>query len=623
MRLFRSSSSRLSPSCSFILACLSTLRLFHPRGTSISTSGTVGTFFVQGFTALHTPLHTHTQNIPVRVQPLLSLPLPLTTKTTTASHKFFHRNEHTHSHTHAHTLKIYPTTSTTRLNNDATNGDIDYTQMKPQVYQQRWIQLAYLSLLALLSDWICFSVAASPSTFETAYAGHSAANLIDIFLFTNVASCFLVTDTVQKFGLEKAIKGASALMAVGCLLRSGLSFLSPIFSQLGLAAAANAVSIDPTNTAAAAAAGLVPYWSILAGTILVGAAQPFFQCTPPMLSATWFASDERATSTAIALNFNQIGIATAFLVGGGMATSPEGLASYFSVITAASTVVAIGTFLQFQNKPPIPPSSSEIEKLRKGEKEPPFKESVQKLFANPGFLKPLSAFIMSISITNIVGAFIDEVMERGGITEQFSIDLAGAGFEFGILFGGIIIGGYVDKTKQYKKVTLACILASIFLLIPLGLTEHAIGKEPFLLVLALLGLGLAAGPIQPINAELAVDVTYPSDETAVESVQQIGGNLVSALLVPLAEIGARQDFQLLPQHPNLASDIRGDVILMMTIALVTYFYFSSFDAPLLRSRADDDNDEFSEGGVTIDVDTVTVTDVVAERKPMFLNKLKW
>ena len=65
-------------------------------------------------------------------------------------------------------------------------------------------------------------------------------------------------------------------------------------------------------------------------------------------------------------------------------------------------------------------------------------------------------------------------MERGGITEQFSIDLVGAGFEFGILFRGIIIGGCVDKTKEYKFVTMACILASIFLLIPLGLTEHAI-----------------------------------------------------------------------------------------------------------------------------------------------------
>lgn len=177
-------------------------------------------------------------------------------------------------------------------------------------------------------------------------------------------------------------------------------------------------------------------------------------------------------------------------------------------------------------------------------------------------------------------------MERGGVTEQLSIDIAGAGFEFGILFGGIIIGGYVDKTKKYKSVTLACILASIFLLIPLGLTEHALGKEPILLVLALVGLGVTAGPIQPINAELAVDTTYPSDETAVESVQQIGGNLVSALLVPLAAVGAKQDYQLLPTNELFASDIRGDVVLLMAIAAITWVYFSDFDSPLRRTMAD-------------------------------------
>ena len=313
-----------------------------------------------------------------------------------------------------------------RMKNDDANVEMDYKNLKPKVYKQRWTQLAYLSLLALMSDWICFSVAAAPSTFEGAYTGHSAATLIDIFLFTNVASCFIVTDTVSKFGLEKAIKGAAALMTTGCLLRSGLSIFNPILSSLGIAVA-------PTIDSVSSSAGLVPYWSIVAGTILVGAAQPFFQCTPPLLSATWFASDERATSTAIALNFNQIGIATAFLVGGGMATSTEGLAQYFSLITAICVAVMIGTFAQFEENPPSPPSTSEIEKLINGEKEPPFFESVKKLFATPGFVKPLSAFIMSISITNIVGAFIDEVMERGGVTEQLGIDLAGAGFEFAIL----------------------------------------------------------------------------------------------------------------------------------------------------------------------------------------------
>lgn len=179
-------------------------------------------------------------------------------------------------------------------------------------------------------------------------------------------------------------------------------------------------------------------------------------------------------------------------------------------------------------------------------------------------------------------------MERGGITDQFQIDLAGAGFELAILVGGIIIGGYVDKSKEYKNVTLACLAITASLLIPLGLTDHALGNEPLLLVASLLGLGMAAGPVQPINAELAVDVTYPGDETAVESVQQIGGNLVSALLVPVAAAAARVDPELFPRNRLFDSDIRGDVVMLVLIATVTYAYFTKFDAPLKRSIADSD-----------------------------------
>lgn len=175
------------------------------------------------------------------------------------------------------------------------------------------------------------------------------------------------------------------------------------------------------------------------------------------------------------------------------------------------------------------------------------------------------------------------------MTNQLGIDLAGAGFEFGILFGGIVIGGYVDKTKKYKDVTMALFVASMMLLVPLGLTEHAIGKEPALLIAALIGLGVAAGPIQPINAELAVDISYPCDETAVESVQQIGGNLVSALLVPIVEIASRQDYQILPGIPKLSSDIRGDVVMLMIMTLVTSSYFSTFNSQLRRSMADDED----------------------------------
>lgn len=193
-------------------------------------------------------------------------------------------------------------------------------------------------------------------------------------------------------------------------------------------------------------------------------------------------------------------------------------------------------------------------------------------------------------LTSAFKAFIGEVMQRGGVTGQFEIDLAGAGFELAIVAGGIILGSFVDRTKEYKKVTLACLAATAFFVLPLGLTDHALGREPLLLIAALLGLGMAAGPVQPINAELAVDVTYPGDETAVESVQQIGGNLVSALLIPLAEMASKKDFTLLPGVPGLESDIRGDVVLLIALAMVTLGYFSNFDAPLKRTLADEDGE---------------------------------
>jgi len=455
--------------------------------------------------------------------------------------------------------------------------------IEPRVFPQRWVQLAYLSVLALLSDWICFSVAATPDVFEQAFDGHSAASLIDMFLFTNVVSCFVVTDVVANIGLQRAVQAAAVLMALGCWCRSGLSFLPML----------------------PGAAHLMTWPFVVLGTILVGAAQPFFQCTPPLLSAQWFRADERATSTAVALNFNQIGIATAFLVGGSMVTDRQGLESYFGLIAVLCSLTALGTFWQFQNEPPVPPSASELEKKLSGRKEPPFLESVQAFFRKRGFSQALAAFVCSISITNIVGAFIEEVLERGGITTQFQIDLAGAGFELAILVGGILIGGYVDKTKEYKKVTLWCLIATCMLVIPLGLTEHAIGKEPLLLILSLLGLGMAAGPIQPINAELAVDVTYPGDETAVESVQQIGGNLISALLVPLAEWASTRDYQLLPNIQWAASDIRGDVVLLLTIAMLTIGYFSGFDAPLSRSEADEsEEDDVSQQGQPLNAHAV-------------------
>lgn len=464
-----------------------------------------------------------------------------------------------------------------------------------RLYGQRWVQLLYLSVLALLSDWICFATAAVPESFERAVHGTiTSPQLIDMFLFTNVASCFCVTDMVARFGLRRCVQASAVLMAAGCWLRGGVEAVASL--------ATTTSGEDSTTTTAVE---LASYWRLVVGTLCVGAAQPFFQCTPPLLSAQWFAEDERATSTAVALNFNQVGIATAFLVGSRMGTSSAGLRRYFGLLTALCTITALGTLRHFQNLPERPPSASELEKRHRGHPESPFSVSVRCFFSTPGFSRPLMAFICSIAITNVVGAFIDEVLERGGMTNHWHMALAGVGFEMAILFGGVVLGGYVDRTKAYKTVTLWCLGCSMLFVLPLGLTEHALGKEPVLLVVSLWALGFVAGPIQPINAELAVDVVYPGDETAVESVQQIGGNLVSALLVPLAERAGRMDYEFLQMVPLLNGDVRGDVLLLLLLTVWTYSYYRLFDSPLRRTNlehkqesrdsstaaSDDDDDE--------------------------------
>ena len=115
-----------------------------------------------------------------------------------------------------------------------------------------------------------------------------------------------------------------------------------------------------------------------------------------------------------------------------------------------------------------------------------------------------------------------------------------------------------------------------------------------------------------------MDVTYPSDETAVESVQQIGGNMISALLIPVAEWASeRIDWEILPNIPQLAGDIRGDVLLLLFVALITMAFYSTFDAPLARSLADTKNDTESslfdgtEEGVHISMDSLSTTEIVS------------
>jgi len=103
-----------------------------------------------------------------------------------------------------------------------------------------------------------------------------------------------------------------------------------------------------------------------------------------------------------------------------------------------------------------------------------------------------------------------------------------------------------------------------------------------------------------------VEVTYPSDENAIEATQQLSGNLFSALLVPLCEWAASFDLQM---GSSQQVDIRGDTLVLLALVSVTLAYFTAFDAPLKRTLLDSESEMVEAETVEAEVSSVPTLSV--------------
>lgn len=205
-----------------------------------------------------------------------------------------------------------------------------------KVYWQRWIMLMYMSVLNLLSDWTCYSVAPIAMLTKEAFGQIDPERLVVVFLSANAIASACEPIILARLGLRKTVLFGALLLMVGSLVKSG--GMPPIIpSDLR-------VGHDE--------------WRLYLGFFLVGLSQPLYQCTPALLSASWFPEAERTMATGVALNANQLGIGFAFIFGTLLVSNKEDIPDYFGLLTLTSTIVFLGTLVQFDDAPPTPPSAS-------------------------------------------------------------------------------------------------------------------------------------------------------------------------------------------------------------------------------------------------------------------------
>lgn len=146
-----------------------------------------------------------------------------------------------------------------------------------RVYSRRWVMLMYMSVLNLLSDWTCYSVAPIAVLSAEAFGAIDPESLVTIFLSANAVASGLEPIILGRLGLRRTVVFGSLLLMLGSIVKSGgLPLLMPSTLEKGHGE-----------------------WRVYVGFFLVGLSQPLYQCTPALLSASWFPEKERTLATGV------------------------------------------------------------------------------------------------------------------------------------------------------------------------------------------------------------------------------------------------------------------------------------------------------------------------------------
>lgn len=205
-----------------------------------------------------------------------------------------------------------------------------------KVYVQRWLMLFYMSILNLLSDWTCYSVAPISLLTSEAFGKINPEQLVVVFLGANAVATACEPIILSRLGLRRTVLVGAFLLMLGSIVKSG--GLPPI--------------VQPTLTKGQGE------WRVYLGFFLVGLSQPLYQCTPALLSASWFPESERTMATGVALNANQLGIGFAFIFGTLLVADSDDIVRYFGLLSFISTITFLGCLVQFDDAPPTPPSDT-------------------------------------------------------------------------------------------------------------------------------------------------------------------------------------------------------------------------------------------------------------------------
>jgi len=370
-----------------------------------------------------------------------------------------------------------------------------------RVYGYRWVVLGVFMFvnLAIQMLWITYAPITTPAAEYYGVTDSQIGLLAMSFMIVFIPLSIPVSWVIDKYGFRLAVSIGAILMAVFAILR-------------GLVGA--------------------NYTLVLACTIGIAIAQPFFLNSWTKVPANWFSINERATAVGLITLSNLVGTALGMLLTP-ILTEQMSIPSVqliFGGVAAISALLFIILSREHPLTPPCPPGmevrSLMLDGLKQIVKSVPFWLFVIVYFVGLGLFNGISTWVLNI------------IQPRG--FDPTDAGTLGAVMVFGGILGAVILPALSDKQhKRQRYMTLGILMA-----IP-GLIGVTFATSFWLLLLSAFFLGFFLISVAPIGMQYVAEVTYPAPEGTSTGLIQLFGQ-VSVVFVAFMEAMKTKDGAFTP-----------------------------------------------------------------------------
>ncbi|XP_049626499.1 feline leukemia virus subgroup C receptor-related protein 2 [Suncus etruscus] len=357
-----------------------------------------------------------------------------------------------------------------------------------KVTRRRWAVVLVFSCYSLCNafQWIQYS---SISNIFMHFYGVSALAidwLSMCYMLTYIPLLLPVAWLLEKFGLRTIALTGSALNCLGAWVKLG--------------------SLKPH---------LFPVTVL--GQVICSVAQVFILGMPSRLASVWFGANEVSTACSVAVFGNQLGIAIGFLVPPVLVPNindQEQLAYHISImfyiIGGVATLLFILVIIVFKEKPKHPPSRAQSMSYALASPDASYLHAIMRLFKNLNFVLLVITYGLNAGVFYALSTLLNRVVVMHFPGEEVNAGRIGLTIIIAGMFGAMIAGLWLDKSKTYKETTLA-----VYIMTVLGMVVYTLTLDlgHLWVVFVTAGtMGFFMTGYLPLGFEFAVELTYPESE---------------------------------------------------------------------------------------------------------------